>query len=77
MSVSASRALSEPSTAAFAPLDWALLAATALTWGSSFLFTAIAVDHFSPGLVAFLRVFFGALVLTAVPAARAAIPRSE
>ena len=77
MSASTTRVAAEPSTGAFAPLDWALLAATALTWGSSFLFTAIAVDHFSPGLVAFLRVFFGALVLTAVPAARAAIPRSE
>jgi drug/metabolite transporter (DMT)-like permease len=71
------RAAPGPSTAAFAPFDWALLGATALTWGSSFLFTDIAVDHFSPGLVAFLRVLFGALVLTAVPGARAAIPRSE
>jgi drug/metabolite transporter (DMT)-like permease len=71
------RARTEPSTAPFAPFDWALLAATALTWGSSFLFTDIAVDHFSPALVAFLRVFFGAAVLTAVPRARAAIPRSD
>jgi drug/metabolite transporter (DMT)-like permease len=77
VSVSAPRPRSEPSTAAFAPLDWALLGASALTWGSSFLFIDIAVDHFSPGLVAFLRVFFGALVLAAVPGARTAIPRSD
>jgi drug/metabolite transporter (DMT)-like permease len=61
----------------FAPLDWALVAAVAATWGSSFLFIGIAVDHFSPGVVAFLRVLFGAAVLTAVPAARRAVPRTE
>ena len=78
VSVSTREAAAEgPTTAAFAPRDWALLGATALTWGSSFLFIDIAVDHFSPGLVAFLRVFFGALVLAAIPGARAGIARSE
>ena len=70
-------AASGPTAAAFAPRDWALLGAVALTWGSSFLLVDIAVDHFSPGLVAFLRVLFGALVLAAVPGARAAVARSE
>jgi drug/metabolite transporter (DMT)-like permease len=63
--------------AAFTASDWALVVAAAITWGSSFLFIHIGVDHFSPGLVAFLRVFFGAVVLTAIPGARRAVPRSE
>ena len=68
----------EPTAAAFAPRDWALLGAVRrFTWGSSFLFVDIAVDHFSPGVVAFLRVLFGALVLAAVQGARASVARSE
>lgn len=75
MSVSTERA--EQRLDAFTPRDWWLVAASALTWGSSFLFIDIAVDHFSPGLVAFLRVFFGAAVLTLVPGARRPVARSE
>jgi drug/metabolite transporter (DMT)-like permease len=62
---------------AFAPADWGLVAAVACTWGASFLLIDIAVDHFAPGLVAFARVFFGALALAAVPQARRPIPRRE
>jgi drug/metabolite transporter (DMT)-like permease len=62
---------------AFAPLDWALVAGVASTWGASFLYIDIALDHFAPGLVAFGRVFFGAVTLTAVPRARRPVPRSE
>jgi drug/metabolite transporter (DMT)-like permease len=62
---------------AFAPLDWALVTGVALAWGASFLFIELGLDHFEPGLVAFLRVFFGAATLALIPGARRAVPRSE
>lgn len=62
---------------AFAPADWALVAAVASTWGASFLLIDIAVDHFAPALVAFGRVLFGAATLTVVPRAREPVARSE
>jgi drug/metabolite transporter (DMT)-like permease len=62
---------------AFAPRDWALIAGVAATWGASFLYIDIALDHFAPGLVAFGRVFFGAVTLTAMPGARRRVPREE
>jgi drug/metabolite transporter (DMT)-like permease len=65
------------SAEAFAPLDWALVAGVALGWGASFLFIELGLDHFEPGLVAFLRVFFGAATLALVPGARRAVPQSE
>src|SRR5687767_1745410 len=61
----------------FTPLDWGLLAGVALTWGSSFLFIDIGVDHFEPGLVALLRIVFGALTLAVIPAARRSIRRED
>jgi drug/metabolite transporter (DMT)-like permease len=62
---------------AFAPLDWALVTGVALAWGASFLFIELGLDHFEPGLVAFLRVFFGAATLALIPGARRSVPRSE
>jgi len=62
---------------AFAPRDWALIAGVASTWGASFLYIDIALDHFAPGLVAFGRVFFGAVTLTAMPGARRQVPRDQ
>lgn len=61
----------------FTPLDWGLLAGVALTWGSSFLFIDIGVDHFEPGLVALLRIVFGALTLAVIPAARRGVRRED
>ncbi len=61
----------------FAAVDWGLLAAAALLWGSSFLFTGVAVVHLRPGLVAFLRLGFGVATLAMFPAARRAVPRSD
>jgi drug/metabolite transporter (DMT)-like permease len=58
------------SSAAFAPLDWGLFGAVGGIWGASFLFIAIGLDHFHPGLVTLLRVGLGAAALLAVPAAR-------
>ena len=62
---------------AFAPLDWGLLAAVALMWGSSFLLIEIGLDHLQPAAVAWLRLLFGAVTLACIPAARRAIPRGE
>ena len=63
--------------AAFAPRDWALVLGVACTWGASFLLIDIAVEHLAPALVAFGRVFFGALTLAAFPAARRPLPRAD
>ncbi len=62
---------------AFGPLEWGLLAFIAGVWGSSFLLIAIGLDAFAPGLVTFLRIFFGMLGLAVVPAARAPIERED
>ena len=62
---------------AFAPLDWALVAGVALAWGASFLLIEIGLESFDPGLVAFLRVFFGAVTLALIPGARRAVERAD
>lgn len=53
-----------------------LLATAAGIWGASFLFMAIGLEAFEPGLVTLFRVGFGALTLACFPAARGQIPRS-
>jgi drug/metabolite transporter (DMT)-like permease len=54
---------------AFTPKDWGLFLALAAIWGSSFLFIAVGLDAFHPGLVTLLRVGLGALVLALIPRA--------
>jgi len=56
--------------AAFGPVEWTLLLSAAGIWGASFLFIAIGIEAFSPGLVTFLRILFGFAGLAVVPAAR-------
>ena len=56
---------------AFSPADWALFLSLALIWGSSFLFIAIGLDAFHPGLVTMLRVALGAAFLALIPRTRA------
>jgi drug/metabolite transporter (DMT)-like permease len=73
----AERAARAESADAFAPLDWALVTGVALAWGASFLFIELGLDHFEPGLVAFLRVLFGAATLALIPGARRGVPPSE
>jgi drug/metabolite transporter (DMT)-like permease len=78
MSVSTRReTLLDQETTHFAAPEWLMLAGVALTWGASFLFIDIGLDHFAPTLVAFGRIAFGALTLSAIPAARRPVPRSE
>ena len=50
--------------------DWALFVSLVVIWGSSFLFIAIGLDHFHPGLITLLRVGFGAATLALVPGSR-------
>jgi drug/metabolite transporter (DMT)-like permease len=72
-----------PSTAtgtnleAFGATEWGLLTAVALIWGSSFLFMAIGLESFRPGVVTLARVGLGALTLALVPRARAPIARED
>ncbi|MFN5650138.1 MAG: DMT family transporter, partial [Actinomycetes bacterium] len=61
----------------FGPAEWAMTAGVALTWGASFLFIAIAIDHVATGVVPVARLAFGALALACVPAARKRIDRED
>ena len=54
-----------------------MTAGVALTWGASFLFIAIAIDHVATGVVPVARLAFGALALACFPAARKRIPRRD
>lgn len=58
---------------AFSPGDWGLFLSLSLIWGGSFLFMAIGLDAFHPGLVTWLRVGFGATFMAALPQARRTI----
>ena len=55
---------------AFTATDWTLFVSLALIWGSSFLFIAIGLDDFHPGLVTLLRVGLGAAFLALIPRTR-------
>ena len=55
---------------AFERREWAFIAAIAVTWGSSFLFIAIGLDAFAPGVVSLARVALGSLTLAVFPRAR-------
>ena len=61
----------------FAALDWGLFVAIGGIWGASFLFIAIGLDHFHPGLVTWARVSLGALALAVLPAARGIIDAED
>src|SRR4029077_11096425 len=50
--------------------DWALLAVTALMWGSAYLFIEIGLRGLEPTAIAFVRVALGAGLLIALPPAR-------
>lgn len=55
---------------AFGPAEWALVAGTAGIWGSSFVLIATGLEAFAPPVVAFTRLFLGALTLSLLPGAR-------
>lgn len=62
---------------AFGPGEWSLLAGVALIWGSSFVFMAIGLDAFNPGVITLARVGLGAMALGFVPRARQTIDRQD
>ncbi len=62
---------------AFRPLDWVLFVSIALIWGSSFLLMAIGLQSLAPGLITWMRVGFGAAILSLVPRARKAIDSED
>lgn len=55
---------------AFTAVDWAMFLSLSLIWGSSFLFMAIGLDAFHPGVITFLRVALGGLFFVFIPRAR-------
>ncbi|MEA2517306.1 MAG: hypothetical protein QOG16_1144 [Actinomycetota bacterium] len=61
---------------AFSSRDWLLLSATALMWGSSFVWIEVALEHFSPLFIGMLRTIFGISTLMLFPKARAKVDRS-
>jgi drug/metabolite transporter (DMT)-like permease len=61
----------------FAAVDWALFAAVGTIWGSSFLFMAIGLEAFRPGLVTWFRILFGAAVLWCLPGVRTRIDPAD
>lgn len=60
-------------TGAFTANEWGLFVAISLIWGSSFLFIAIALEDWAPGLITWGRVGFGAVTLALIPSARSKI----
>lgn len=62
---------------AFSATDWARFVGVSVIWGSSFLFIAVGLDAFAPGLITWLRVASGAAVLLVLPGARAPIDRGD
>ena len=61
----------------FAAVDWALFSMVGTIWGSSFLFMAIGLEAFRPGLVTWLRILFGTAVLWVLPGVRTRIDRAD
>jgi drug/metabolite transporter (DMT)-like permease len=61
----------------FAAVDWLFFAAVGTIWGSSFLFMAIGLEAFRPGLVTWLRTLFGAALLWTLPGVRTRIDRDD
>jgi len=61
----------------FGPTEWGLLAAAAGIWGSSFLFIAVGLDNFEPGLVTWLRILLGAFGLALARASRRPVDRED
>lgn len=58
------------------PVDWVMLFAPGVIWGSSFFLIAEAMESFSPGLVTPLRVLFGFLTLSLLPGSRKPVERA-
>jgi drug/metabolite transporter (DMT)-like permease len=62
---------------AFNAAEWGLLTGVAVIWGSSFVFMAIGLDAFNPGVITLTRVALGAMTLAVFPKARVAIDKQD
>jgi drug/metabolite transporter (DMT)-like permease len=62
---------------AFGPLEWGLLASVALMWGSSFLWIAIGLEAFRPGVITVVRIALGAMALGLVRKSRTPVARED
>ncbi|MEN8239160.1 MAG: DMT family transporter [Actinomycetota bacterium] len=62
---------------AFNAAEWGLLGGIALIWGSSFVFMAIGLDAFNPGVITLARIVLGAMTLAVFPKARVAIDKQD
>ena len=61
----------------FGPSEWLLSAVLSLTWGSSFLLIAVAIEYVDPALVPFGRAILGGLALALFPGARDRVARGD
>lgn len=61
----------------FGPIEWMLSGMLSLTWGSSFLLIAIAIEYLDPAVVPFGRAIAGGMALACVPGSREPIPREH
>jgi drug/metabolite transporter (DMT)-like permease len=64
-------------TEAFGPAEWGLLASVALMWGSSFLWMAIGLEAFRPGLITLARIVLGAITLSVMRRSRSPVARED
>ncbi len=62
---------------AYGAFEWSLLLATALIWGSSFVFVAEALESFRPPVITASRLVLGFLVLVSFPPARRPVDRAD
>jgi len=70
-------ATSEGTSSHFGAIEWGLLAVTSITWGSSYLWIALGLESFGPGLIAWLRMAFGATTLALITRQTVAIDRRD
>jgi len=64
-------------TEAFGTLEWGLLAAISLMWGSSFLWIAEGLEAFPPAVVTLVRLVLGAATLALFPRTRQPVARAD
>ena len=61
----------------FGPVEWALLTGVALTWGASFILIEVSLESLAPGAITWIRLSLGFLVVSAIPAARRPVDRTD
>jgi drug/metabolite transporter (DMT)-like permease len=63
--------------AAFGAIEWSLLSAIALMWGSSFVLIAVGLESLSPPVITLGRLLLGAAAIALVPRARLPVERGD